>query len=74
MVELDLRGLVCPYPTSRTMEALRLLRPGETLEVISDYYPARQTIPSLARETGHSWELQDLDSKSFRVVMKQAGR
>jgi TusA-related sulfurtransferase len=42
---LDLRGQTCPTTTDETLRALEGMRAGEVLEVISDYYPARSTIP-----------------------------
>ncbi len=55
---LDLRGKVCPYPTFDTRMTLKKMSMGQVLEVITDYYPARQTISnrliciSLCREIG----------------------
>jgi tRNA 2-thiouridine synthesizing protein A len=66
MTTLDVRGLVCPYPTSRTVVALAKLSVGETLEVISDYYPARSTIPMLASEPKYSYEFEEIDDRTFR--------
>jgi tRNA 2-thiouridine synthesizing protein A len=73
MAELDLRGLVCPYPTSRTAEALARLVPGETLKIVSDYPPARSTIPWVAEDAGHPWELEDLDKQTFIIRITKAG-
>ena len=58
-IQLDLRGKVCPWPTLDTSEAFRRLAPGEVLEVITDYYPARQTIPELIRDLGGTCEMID---------------
>jgi hypothetical protein len=33
--------------------ALNEMAPGETLEVILDFYPAKQTVPALMRELGY---------------------
>ena len=51
---LDLIRLVCPYPTVKTNVTLSKMAMSEVLEVITDYYPARQTIPDLVRERGYS--------------------
>lgn len=50
VVELDLRGTVCPGPTVDTLAALKQLSPGQRLVVISDYMPARQTVPRLVEQ------------------------
>lgn len=69
--KLDLLGKVCPYPTLDTQTALREMTDGQTLEVVSDYYPARQTIPELLRELGYPYELLDDTERSFRFVIRK---
>jgi TusA-related sulfurtransferase len=63
---LDLRGKVCPYPTLEPCLILNDMVDGEVLEVVTDYYPARQTIPRLLRELVYSYELVDGDKPIFR--------
>jgi TusA-related sulfurtransferase len=72
-VELDLRGSVCPGPTGDTLEALKKLGPGERLVVISDYLPARQTIPRLVEERGSAWQITEDDGKTFRMEIVKGG-
>ena len=67
LVELDLRGSVCPGPTGDTLAALKELPPGGKLAVTSDYLPARQTIPRLVKQRGCSWQITDDDGKTFRL-------
>ena len=66
-VELDVRGSVCPGPTGDTLEALKELSAGDRLVVISDYLPARQTIPRLVEQRGCSWRITDDDGETFRL-------
>jgi TusA-related sulfurtransferase len=66
-VELDLRGSICPGPTGETLAALKELPAGGKLAVISDYLPARQTIPRLVEQRGCSWEITEDDGKTFRI-------
>ena len=67
LVELDLRGSICPGPTGDTLAALKELPPGGRLTVTSDYLPARQTIPRLVEQRGCSWQITDDDGKTFRL-------
>ena len=67
LVELDLRGSVCPGPTGDALAALKKLPPGGKLVVTSDYLPARQTIPRLVEQRGCSWRITDDDGKTFRL-------
>jgi TusA-related sulfurtransferase len=68
---LDLRGEVCPGPTVDTRLALKEMNVGEVLEVTTDYYPARQTIPSLMADLGYPCELFDADQPVFRFVIEK---
>jgi TusA-related sulfurtransferase len=67
VVELDLRGSICPGPTADTLAALKKLPSGGRLAVITDYLPARQTIPRLLDERGCSWQMTEDDGKTFRI-------
>lgn len=67
VVVLDLRGSICPGPTGETLAALRELPAGSRLIVVSDYLPARQTIPRLVEQRGCSWQITEDDGKTFRV-------
>jgi len=67
LVELDLRGSICPGPTGDTLAALKKLPAGATLAVTSDYLPARQTIPHLVEQRGCSWQITQDDGKTFRM-------
>ena len=69
--QLDLIGKVCPYPTVKTNATLKKMAPGEVLEVIMDYYPARQTIPDLMRELGYPCKLIDEKKPVFRFVIQK---
>jgi tRNA 2-thiouridine synthesizing protein A len=66
---LDLRGKVCPYPTLEPRMALNEMAEGEVLEVITDYYPARQTIPKLMQDLGNSYEVFDEGEPVFRFLI-----
>ena len=66
-MELDLRGSICPGPTGDTLAALRKLPSGSKLAVITDYLPARQTIPRLVEQRGCSWQITEDDGKTFRL-------
>ena len=70
-LELDLRGEVCPGPTGETLQALKKLGAGDRLVVISDYLPARQTIPRLIEERGCSWRISEDDGTTFRMEISK---
>jgi len=68
---LDLRGQVCPGPTFDTCMTLKGMAAGELLEVVTDYYPAKQTIPMLMRDLGYPCELIDGDQPVFRFLIQK---
>ena len=63
---------VCPYPTLEPRLTLNEMAVGEVLEVVTDYYPARQTIPQLMRELGYSYELLDGAKAVFRFPIRKS--
>ena len=69
---LDLRGAICPGPTVDTRLTLKEMAVGEVLEVTTDYYPARQTIPALMNELGYPCQLVDGDKDVFKFIIEKA--
>jgi TusA-related sulfurtransferase len=51
---------------------LKDMNAGEVLEVVTDYYPARQTIPALMSDLGYPCELVDGDKEVFRFIIEKA--
>ncbi len=72
MIELDIRGQVCPNATGSVFTAMRTLPDGETLAVTSDYPPARSTIPALVDQLGGTWTLRDLDGNQFVIEIAKS--
>ena len=68
---LDLCGKVCPGPTFDTRMALNEMAAGDRLEVVTDYYPAKQTIPMLMQDLGYPCELIDGDQPVFRFIIQK---
>lgn len=66
---LDLRGKVCPYPTTEVLDTLKRLPAGTTLEVLSDYLPARYTIPAMVTDLGYGHDLRDNDDGTFTITI-----
>ena len=71
---LDLTGKVCPYPTLDTTSVIKKMAPGEVLMVITDYYPARQTIPGLMEDLGYPCELIDGEKPVFHFLIHKTER
>jgi TusA-related sulfurtransferase len=54
-----------------TRLALKEMDSGEVLEVVTDFYPAKQTIPALMIDLGYPCELYDSDQPVFRFVIQK---
>jgi tRNA 2-thiouridine synthesizing protein A len=57
--KLDLTGLKCPLPALKTRKALRLIPPGNFLEVHCTDPLSVIDIPTLIRETGDKVEITE---------------
>src|SRR5690348_2303497 len=56
---LNLRGQTCPTTSDETLRVLGQMSTGEVLEVVSDYYPARSTIPYHCEKRGYPYAFAD---------------
>lgn len=63
---LDLTGLKCPLPVLKTRKALKLLQPGDQLEVRCTDPLSVIDIPNLIRETGDKVEISERND--MRIV------
>ena len=52
-MELNVCGLVCPFPALKTKKQLMKMRPGTVLKVITDYKPASESVPRDLAKTKH---------------------
>jgi tRNA 2-thiouridine synthesizing protein A len=50
---LDLKGYMCPYPQFLTLQALKKLKDGEILEVITDNPASCENVPAAVKRAGH---------------------
>jgi tRNA 2-thiouridine synthesizing protein A len=71
---LDVRGMVCPYPTLYTLRALGEVDEGAELEVITDSLPSCQTVPKAAAERGHEViGVEKLDAALWKIRIRRRG-
>ena len=50
---LDTSGLLCPLPVIRTQDAIKSLKPGDTLEITATDPGTMHDIPAWCRVHGH---------------------
>ena len=71
---IDVRGEICPYPMMQASAALKKLKDGECLEVVTDHAPALSTIPWEAAKHGYRATIQRVGSPEWLITLvPQAG-
>lgn len=68
---LDLKGEVCPYPSIITLKALKELKSGQVLEVVSDCSAALHNIPLDVQKIGAKVVLTQQISNDIRFLIKK---
>ena len=68
---IDCVGLYCPMPIVKTAERMKKLKPGETLEVISDDKGIKQDMPAWCQTTGHECLGMEEKEGEIRVYVKK---
>ena len=69
---LDLTGLKCPLPVLRTRKALKVLAPGEQVEVHCTDPLAAIDIPNLIRETGDRLDSVKRNAERITFLIEKA--
>ena len=70
---LDCKGLSCPMPIVKTAQALKLLGPGELIEVLATDPGATKDFAAWARATGNALIESGLDGTVLRFVIQKKG-
>ncbi len=68
---IDMQGEPCPYPAINTLEAMKELKSGEILEVISDCPQSINNIPADAKNHGYKLLLVDSDGPTIRYIIQK---
>ena len=70
-MELDLRGVICPYNFVKTKLKLETMEPGQTLAVILDDGDPIQNVPRSVSDDGHTVLRQERWADAFRVLIRR---
>lgn len=69
---LDVKGEICPFPLMKTRDALKEMKDGEILAVITDHIPAaKESIPRICDKKGYAYEITNGDGKVFKVIIEK---
>ena len=70
MMELDVRGEICPYPMLKAIEAMRAAPDGEEILVITDHAPCLETIPPQAARLNFEVSIAETGSPEWVITLK----
>ena len=68
-MDLDVRGEVCPYPMMKAVEAMKKVKDGEDVVVITDHAPCLDTIPPQAARLGFQVTIEEVGSPEWRITL-----
>ncbi len=68
--DLDARRLLCPLPVIRTQDKVKLLRPGDVLQVICTDPGVMQDIPAWCRINGHKVLETRVDEYEYIIILQ----
>ncbi len=69
--ELDVRGLVCPFPQVMVTRVLEDLTGEKILEVIIDNPPSVRDIPPALERKGYKSEIVKIDKITSKIVIRR---
>lgn len=69
--ELDVRGLVCPFPQVMVTRVLEDLTREKILEVIIDNPPSVRDIPPALERKGYKSEIVKIDKITSKIVIRR---
>ena len=70
-VELDLRGVICPYNFVKTKLKLETMAPGQVLLVHLDDGDPIRNVPRSVSNEGHDVLSQERAEHSYRVMIRK---
>jgi len=69
---VDARGLECPMPITKSMQAIKKIRVGQVLEILTTDPGSKRDIPIWAKVTKQEMlSIEELAPESFRFLVKR---
>jgi tRNA 2-thiouridine synthesizing protein A len=70
-IELDLRGVICPYNFVKTKLKLETMGNGQVLSVLLDDGDPIKNVPRSVENEGHTVLAQDRVGSAYRVLIRR---
>jgi tRNA 2-thiouridine synthesizing protein A len=68
---LDVKGEICPYPDIKTRKKLKQMKPGQVLEVLTDYPLSVERIPRNVQKEGHKvLKIERIDGPIHKILIQ----
>jgi len=69
---VDARGLNCPMPITKSMQAIKKIKVGQVLEILTTDPGSKRDIPIWAQATKQELiSIEELGSENFRFLVKR---
>ncbi len=69
---IDARGLNCPMPITKSMQAIKKIKMGQVLEILTTDPGSKKDIPIWAKVTKQELlSFEELGPESFRFLVKR---
>ena len=70
--KLNARGLACPMPIVKSMQAIKKMRINQVLEILTTDPGSKKDIPTWAQATGQELiSFEELGPEDFRFLVKR---
>ncbi len=69
-MRIDVRGEICPYPMLKAVEAMKKLKGGDEIMVITDHAPCLETIPPQAIRYGYDCQIDQTGSPEWTIRLR----
>ncbi len=68
---VDVKGEICPMPDLNTQRALKKMKKGQILEVITDYPLSLERIPRTVKKQGHKiLKIEQVNGPEHRILIR----
>jgi TusA-related sulfurtransferase len=69
-MQIDVRGEICPYPMLKAVEAMKKLKGGGEVVMITDHAPCLETIPPQAARYSYDCEISQTGSPEWTIRLR----
>jgi TusA-related sulfurtransferase len=72
VLELDVKGEVCPAPLIKAMEAMKSAETGQEIDMVTDFLPAVLTVTNAALKENWNIKIEKTGTQEWKVRLSKA--